>query len=52
MIDENKYLIKECIKWFPSKKNSAPRWEIDSIFPGGAKSPQFAEFSPEYRQKK
>lgn len=26
------------------QKNSAPRWEIDSIFPGGAKSPQFAEF--------
>jgi oligoendopeptidase F len=28
----------------PEQKNKAPRWEIDSIFPGGSKSPQFAEF--------
>ncbi len=28
----------------PEQKAKAPRWEIDSIFPGGSKSPQFAEF--------
>ncbi len=26
------------------QKGKAPRWEIDSIFPGGSKSVQFAEF--------
>jgi oligoendopeptidase F len=28
----------------PEQKSIAPRWEIDSIFPGGSKSVQFAEF--------
>jgi oligoendopeptidase F len=28
----------------PEQKNKAPRWEIDSIFPGGSKSSQFTEF--------
>ena len=25
-------------------KAKAPRWEIDSIFPGGSKSPKFADY--------
>jgi len=29
----------------PDNKNAnAPRWEIDSIFPGGSRSPQYAQF--------
>jgi hypothetical protein len=27
-----------------AQDSNAPRWEIDSIFSGGAASPQFADF--------